>query len=208
MKTIAMVLFGAMATACYADAQPPVQSASASAQLPSYATFSFGLTATSPSGYEASPASLQDDQHLRDIVAAALRRKGYVEDNDRPSFLVRLGAGTKRVVSHPTEEADPLGVVRDDVLSLEGITVAIYDAATKTEMWQGSASAIVDPRRDSDSGRLQHEVQDALATFPIRSLSPSAPAAQPVAASGNAAIGQSDSSGSSATPVAAVHAMR
>jgi hypothetical protein len=112
---------------------------------------------------------------LRDVVGAALRQKGYVEDDNNPSVVVRVGAGIKSVVSRPTEEADPLGVVQDDVLTYEGIQIVVYDAGLKTAVWQGTASSVVDPTREIEIRLLQREVRDALATFPVRRITPSYP---------------------------------
>jgi hypothetical protein len=112
---------------------------------------------------------------LREIVGAALRQKGYVEDDNNPSVVVRFGAGIKSVVSHVTEEADPLGVVQDEVLTYEGIQIVVYDAGLKTAVWQGTASSVIDPTREIDISLLQREVGDALATFPVRKITASYP---------------------------------
>ena len=177
MKILAFVLISTLATGCYAvgTGPPLVSSPSPTAQLPAYDTFSFGWTASPPDGYEASARSLEVDRRLRDVVGSALRQKGYVEDDANPSVVVRFGAGLKSVVSHPSEEADPLGVVPDEVLTYEGIQIVVYDAGLKTAVWQGSASSVVDPTREIDIGLLQREVGDALATFPVRKITASYP---------------------------------
>ncbi len=211
MKTIAVLLLGTLATAgCYPDAAGPQvpTSASASAPLPAYATFSFGLTASTPSGYEVSSTSLEDDQRLSDVIGAALQQRGYVEDHNRPQFLVRAVAGTRQVVSNPAVEADPLGATHDDVMNLERIKIAIYDATTQAEVWQGSASAMVNPAAASAEGRLRNEVQAALATFPARSLAAREPS--PSTASRNESVSgsQSDVLTSASVPASSVHASR
>ena len=177
MKLSTLNLISMLTTGCYAAGTGPPNAfaPSTTARLPVYDTFSFGWTASPPTGYEVSPRALDVDRRLRDVVGSALRQKGYVEDDNNPSFVVRFGAGIKSVVSHPTEEADPLGVVQDDVLTYEGIQIVVYDAGLKSAVWQGSASQLVDPTREIDVRLLQREVEDALATFPIRRITTSYP---------------------------------
>lgn len=195
MKKITLALVGALATvasACYASAPPPqVQTVtSADAQEHHYDTFAFGWTANPPAQYAASARSLEVDHRLRDLVSSALRQKGYVEDNSRPSMLVRIGSGVQQVRGNSTEEADPLGASREDVLTFEGTKIAIYDADTKTEVWQGTASSLIDPTKGIDNSVLQREVQDAIATFPVRSVGPNASAPAPVAVNEASARGK------------------
>ncbi|MGA2447297.1 MAG: DUF4136 domain-containing protein [Polyangiaceae bacterium] len=177
MKISALVLISTLATGCYAAGTGPSPpfAPSATAQWPAYDTFSFGWTANPPAGYEASGRSLEVDRRLREIVGAALRQKGYVEDDNNPSVVVRFGAGIKSVVSRVTEEVDPLGVVQDEVRTYEGIQIIVYDAGLKTAVWQGSARSVVNPTREIDVSLLQWEVVDALATFPSRRITASYP---------------------------------
>jgi len=186
MKKITVTLVGALATvasACYASAPPPQVQTAASMDVQDhhYDTFAFGWTANPPAQYVASDRSLEVDHRLRDLVSSALRQKGYVEDNSRPSMLVRIGSGVQEVRANSHDEADPLGVYQDDVLTFEGTKIAIYDAATKTEVWQGTGRSLIDLTKGIDNSVLQREVQDAIATFPVRSVNPSASAPAPVA---------------------------
>jgi len=195
MKKITLALVGVLATvasACYASTTPPqVQTAaSTDAQEHHYDTFAFGWTANPPAEYTASDRSLEVDRRLQEFVSSALRQKGYVEDNSRPSMLVRIGSGDRRVTGNSPEEADPLGASHDDVLTFEGTKIAIYDAATKTEVWQGTASSLIDPAKGIDNSVLQREVQDAIASFPVRTIMPGKPEASPVAANQVAAGGK------------------
>ncbi|MGA2450500.1 MAG: DUF4136 domain-containing protein [Polyangiaceae bacterium] len=177
MRAIALALLGGLATACYPDGSgPPIQTAvSAVAQMPPYDTFSLGWTASPPAGYEASPRTLEVDGRLRELVRSALRQKGYVEDDDHPSFLVRPGAGLKPVKQDQEAEADARGARPRDTLRFEGINVIIYDAATKIEVWQGSARALIDLTDEIDNSLLHREVQDALAAFPPRHITAAYP---------------------------------
>jgi hypothetical protein len=81
-------------------------------------------------------------------------------------------------------------VTHDDILTFEGTKIAIYDAASKTQVWQGTASSLIDPTKGIDNSVLQREVQDAIASFPVRSIMPGQPEASPVAANQVAAGGK------------------
>jgi hypothetical protein len=177
MRAITLALLGTLATACYADGYgPSIQTAvSAVAQLPPYDTFSLGWTGSPPAGFEVSARTLGVDGRLRELVRSALRQKGYVEDDDNPSFLVRPGAGLRLVKQDPEVEAVSRGARRRDTLRFEGINIIIYDAATKSEVWQGSARALIDPTDEIDNSLLHREVQDALAAFPPRHITAAYP---------------------------------
>jgi hypothetical protein len=171
MKTIALALCGTLATACYADPSlsPAQMATSAKAPLAQYASYSFGRTADTPSAYAASAASLADNQRLRDLVRSVLGWKGYVEDTMKPSFLVKVGSATRQLAP-ASSEADPLGVIPKEVINFEAITIEIYDSVTKTEVWKGSATSMVDDSKERAYVRVQREVQDALASFPPRAI--------------------------------------
>jgi hypothetical protein len=177
MKILPLVLLGALTSACYLDGfEPSVESAGAAIpQLSQYDTFTFGWTGEPPFGYEPSARSLVVDRLLRELVGSALRQKGYVENDDHPSFLVRFGSGILRVTSHPTEDADPLGVVPEEVLSYEGVQIVVYDMGLKTAVWRGSAHALIDPTKEVDMSLLHREVEGAFGTFPARSITAAYP---------------------------------
>jgi len=195
MKKISLALVGVLATvasACYASAPPPqVQTAaSTDAQEHHYDTFAFGWTANPPAEYMTSDRSLEVDRRLQEFVGSALRQKGYVEDNSRPSMLVRVGSGDRQVRGNPSDDSESPGSGPDQVLTFEGTKIAIYDAATKNEVWQGTASSLIVPTKGIDNSVLQREVQDAIASFPVRSIMPGKLEASPVAANQVAAGGK------------------
>lgn len=177
MRAIVLAVLGTMATACYVDGTgPSIETAvSAVAQLPPYDTFSLGWTGNPPAGYETSDRTLEVDRRLRELVRSALLQKGYVEDEDKPSFLVRPGAGLKPLKQGQRVGADSRGAGPHDDLSFAGINIMIYDAATKIEVWQGSARALIDLTNEIDNSLLHREVQDALAAFPPRNIAASYP---------------------------------
>ena len=59
------------------------------------------------------------------------------------------------------ERSTPTGLARGF------IGIRVYDAATSTEVWQGSASAEINPQKIDDS-LLKMGVERMLADFPIR----------------------------------------
>jgi hypothetical protein len=177
MRAITLTLLGTLATACYAEGnEPAIQTAaSAVAQLPPYDTFSLGWTGSPPAGYETSGRTLEVDLRLRELVRFALQHKGYVEDDDNPSFLVRPGAGLKPVEQDATAAAQSRGTRPRDTLTFEAINIMIYDASTKSEVWQSSARALIDLTNEIDDRLLHREVQDALAAFPPRHITAAYP---------------------------------
>jgi hypothetical protein len=177
MKVIALALFGALTTSCYGNGSGSQSQTAAVTgyRLQTYDTFSFGWTGNPPEAYEASARSLEVDRRLGEFVGAELRQKGYVEDNSTPSFLVRFGAGVSRIEMNSTAPEGPSEAAPHQTLSREGIKIVIYDILTKTEVWQGSSSSVVDLTRDIDDRLLQHDVHDALASFPVRKITAAYP---------------------------------
>jgi Domain of unknown function (DUF4136) len=167
MKAIA--LFAVFAAACYPvrSSGPEVQTVvSPSAPFAEYHTFSFGFTENPPTSYQASARSLEVERRVRKLMGAALREKGYVEDDTKPNFVVRFGAGT--------QQKETGGYVEDstgspDTVSFGKIKVDIFDASTKTEVWRGSAVSQIDLTKDIDNRLLERTVQGVLASFPTRS---------------------------------------
>jgi len=180
MKTIALVAM--LAAACYParSSGPEVESvAAARAPLAEYRTFTFGFTENPPAAYQASARSLEVERRVRELIGAALREKGYVQDDSKPTFVVRFGAGTQQEERAPDVE-DPT-VSASDGLSLGEINVRIFDASTKTEVWRGSAVSHIDLTKDIDNSLLQRAVQGILESFPTRSVTSVQPVASPVA---------------------------
>jgi hypothetical protein len=186
MKTFAFALVATMAAGSYpaSSSGPEVQTAaSPSTPLAEYQTFSFGYTENPPASYQSSSRSLEVEHRVRDLIGAALREKGYVEDNTNPNFVVRFGAGSQQVDTETFMEADPERSAPDN-LNLGQIKVDIFDASTKTEVWRGSAISQIDPSKDIDNGLLQRAVQGVFATFPARSMTDSQPTASTLAVGG------------------------
>ncbi len=181
MKTI--VLGAMLAAACYParSSGPDVESvASASAPLAEYHTFTFGFTEHPPTAYQASARSLEVERRVRGLIDVALREKGYVEDDTKPNFVVRFGAGTQHQEEMVPDMEDPT-VSASDGLSLGKINVRIFDASNKTEVWRGSAVSHIDLTRDIDNSVLQRAVQGILKSFPTRRVTGVQLAASPFA---------------------------
>jgi hypothetical protein len=185
MKTIALLAL--LATACYSTrgSGPAVESvASVNAPLGEYRTFSFGLTDSPPTSYESSPRSLEVERRVRDMIGAALREKGYVEDDTHANFVVGFGTGTQQQLDTGGVHEGSTG--SSDGVSLGKIEVDIFDVSTKAEVWRGSAVSLIDLTKDIDNRLLERAVEGVLASFPTRSAPDAQPVANPVAATGAA----------------------
>lgn len=183
MKTIA--LFAVLATACSPafSSAPAVQTvASPIAPFGEYRAFSFGFTENPPALFEASARSLEVEHRVRDLLGVALREKGYVEDDTRPSFVVRFGTGTRQEEESRVYEDVARGP--SDVFSFGQIKVDIFDASTRTEVWRGTAVSRVDLTKGIDDGLLQRAVEGVLASFPTRRGTDVRAVAAPIAAGG------------------------
>jgi hypothetical protein len=73
--------------------------------------------------------------------------------------------------------------------TLRQIDIDIYDASTKTEVWQGAATSKVAINKYVDKSLLQRDVQAALASLPVRSASAREPMANPIAAAESSLAG-------------------
>jgi len=183
MKTIA--LLAVLATACYSTrgSGPEVESAaSQNAPLGEYRTFSFGFAENPPASFDASPRSLEVQRRARELIGAALREKGYVEDDTTPSFVVRFGAGIQQQLESAGVQENSTG--SSDGISFGKLKVDIFDASTKTEVWRGSALSLIDLNRDIDDRVLERAVHGVLASFPTRTATDAQPVANPVATVG------------------------
>jgi hypothetical protein len=184
MKTITFALVTALAAGCYAATAsgPQVESSAApSTPFAQYRTFSFGFTENPPATFHTSARSLEVEHRIRDLIGAALREKGYLEDNTKPDFIVRFGAGTSEETSGDVEVRFNL---KDDAVDLGKIQVDAFDASTKVAVWRGSAVSHIDLTKDIDNSVLQRAVKGIFNTFPVRSTTVGQPAAQPVSDSG------------------------
>ncbi len=169
MKPTALVLLGSLAAACSParlEAGPEIHTAtSPGAGLTQYRTFSFGLALDPNPTYGVSPQSLDVERHMRKFISSVLLQKGYVEDNINPNFVVRFGAGTKKLDSGANPSWSS-GV--DEDVDVHRIDVEIYDAFTRTEAWTGSVTWKHDLREKTYDGLFPRDVQNLLATFPVR----------------------------------------
>ncbi|MGA3122094.1 MAG: DUF4136 domain-containing protein [Polyangiaceae bacterium] len=185
MKTIAFALVCSMASGCYAasaSSGPQIETAaSPSTPLAAYRTFSFGFTENSPTTFHTSARSLEVDRRIRELIGADLREKGYLEDDTKPNFVVRFGAGTQQQTAADVE----LKLTsKEDSIDLGKIEIDVFDASTKVAVWQGSAVSHIDLTKDIDNTVLQRAVQGILNTFPSHSPAVSQPAAKTVSAGG------------------------
>jgi len=162
------VAFLCAATSCAAEAVPSKTTATSivapRTSVASYRTFSFGLAGQPKAGYEVTPRSLEVQRRLRPVVLEALLARGYVEDPEKPDLIVKLAAGTGALANRGAERAVPTGLARGF------IGIDVYDAATGTEVWQGSAFAEIDPEKIDDS-LLKTGVNHMLAELPSRDTS-------------------------------------
>src|SRR5579871_6193855 len=110
---------------------------SESAPFGQYRSFSFGYTEESPTDEQPSPRTLEVERRVRDLVGSALRRRGYVEENTNPSFVVRFGAGFQRMGTRGFEESNPMRSDDEDYVDLQELKLDVFDAGTKTRIWRG-----------------------------------------------------------------------
>src|ERR1700690_270691 len=170
MKTTALALLGTLAVACSPAtkaAGPEIHTAiSPGIGLTQYRTFSFGLALDPNPTYGVSPQSLEVERHMRKFISSVLLQKGYIEDNVNPNFIVRFGAGTKKLDSGANPSWSS-GI--DEDVDVHRIDVEIYDAFTRTQVWNGSVTWKHDLREKTYGGLFPRDVQSLLATFPVRS---------------------------------------
>lgn len=159
---LGVLSFGA--AACSAGAPSQATSVSAPhASFDRYASFSFGLVDAPQAGYQVTSRTLEVQQHLQPVVKADLQRVGYVFREEGGDLVVRLVTGmTPKLVSGGS--ADSFDETR--VTPARGyIGINIYDRATGSMVWQGSASAEINPDRIDDA-LLQRGAAHLLANFP------------------------------------------
>jgi Domain of unknown function (DUF4136) len=164
MKWMTLALLGAV-TSCSAAATPSKTVATSIAaphsSLAGYHTFSFGSADQPKAGYEVTPRSLEVQRRLHPLVLEALQDRGYIEDQAKADFTVKLAAGTGELPNPGSEHAVPTGLARGF------IGIDVYDVSTGAEVWKGSAYAEIDPEKIDDS-LLKMGVTHMLADFPSR----------------------------------------
>jgi Domain of unknown function (DUF4136) len=175
MKWIAFVLLTATACGAALQQQPNGMASSFAApraEFGSYETFSFGLADPPKSGYDVTPRSLEVMRRLQPLVLEALRARGYKDDATKVDFVVKLAAGTGVASAPPTSGANAFGDSAETqstgIDAAEGyIGINIYDAATGSQVWQGTAFAEIDPEKIDDA-LLKRGVAHMLASVPLR----------------------------------------
>jgi hypothetical protein len=165
MRFIPLALLAAMAS-CHAmtSTGPAVQTAmSQNAPFPRYHTFSFGLAGPPPDGSAISARSLEAEWRTRELVIAALTRKGYVEVRSKADVIVRLSSGTREVLhSQAPDNFDPPPSTEEASVSID-----MYDAATGLQVWHGYAVAEIDSAT-VDEALLQRGVEGVFAGLPVQ----------------------------------------
>jgi hypothetical protein len=132
------------------------------ASLAGYNTFSFGLADQPQPGYDVTARALEVQRRLRPMVLQALRERGYVEDESKADFVVKLAAGTGAVPKSVGERTVTTGSARGF------IGIRIYDKQTGSEVWAGTAFAEIEPEQIDDKV-LEMGVAHMLASFPTKS---------------------------------------
>jgi hypothetical protein len=176
MKAIAMVGLCA-ASACYGPGSSGSDlqiSASSSAPIASYRSFSFGLAEAPPPGYQFAASALEAEPRVRALVAAALEKKGYVENNTDPGLVVRFGLGIMRASSTGPD-------TENSVYRAEEIGFDLYDASATSEIWHASVGLQVGPH-GADDRQLQRAVSAVFDGVPARRVAAVFLGAAPLAA--------------------------
>jgi Domain of unknown function (DUF4136) len=169
-KTIGVALAAALASACLpANVREfPVETAmSAGATFAGYRTFAFGWAEDPAGGQAPSGRTLEVERHLRDVIASALRQRGYSEDAAAPSLVVRFAAGIDHVHSGGFEE-DLVHPRDDEYVDFQIIRLDVFDASSKVAVYRGAAISQADLAKPVDDSLLRYEVQRLLASFPPR----------------------------------------
>jgi len=162
MRSRAIVLAVAAISCGTAASETNGRARSVSAQhaaFAQYETFSFGSADQPAKGYEVSPHSLEVQKRLVEIVEATFRERGYVKTGGRADFVVKLASGTGEPKTMPPEQ-------RGGTVPATGfIGIDVYDGASGTQVWQGSAFAEIEMERIDDA-LLARGVNHMLTTFP------------------------------------------
>jgi hypothetical protein len=134
-----------------------------------YRTFSFEGPRGAPAGYDATPRSVEVQQRMRPLIAAALEEKGYVEVPEGGDFLVTHGAGRRE--SRGTRQLSRravalMGETEQETSFLEGsLVIDVYDRTAREQVWHGAATAEIS-QSGVDPQRLAETVQKIMAAFP------------------------------------------
>ncbi|HYQ16380.1 MAG TPA: DUF4136 domain-containing protein [Polyangiaceae bacterium] len=126
------------------------------ASFGAYHSFAFGLAEQPKPGYAVTERSLEVQRRLRVAVLDALVARGFKEQ-EKGDLIVKLAAGTGQSTSPAAQRiaSQPQGYIGIDV----------YDAASGSMVWQGSAFAMIEIDKIDDA-LLKRGVSHMLADFP------------------------------------------
>lgn len=154
-----LVFTGACASTQTPSSGTATSESTQTTNLAGYHTFSFGSSDPPRPGYEVSSHSLDVQQHLMPLVEAAFTERGYARSAEGADFVVKIASGT----------APPTPAAGERIDSLRGpqgfIGIDVYDKATGTEVWQGTAFAEIAMDKIDDD-LLRRGVAHMLSTFP------------------------------------------
>ena len=156
--------------ACTSLPPPTIHTAAApDAPFGRYRTFSFVTPQGAPPGYTAGPRSVEVQQKMRPLIAAALKDKGYREVAEGGDFLVTHGAGRRDATGTrklSRRAVALMGETEQERTFLEGsLVIDVYDGITLQQVWHGAATAEIDTSGVNEQ-RLTQTVQNVMAAFP------------------------------------------
>ena len=175
---LAALLCSTCVVACSESLPPPAIHTAAAPYAPfgRYRTFSFAAPQGAPDGYTLTPRSIEVQQKMKPLIAAALRDKGYVEVGEGGDFLVTHGAGrrdAKGTRKLSRRAVALMGETEQETSFLEGsLVIDVYDRLTGEQVWHGAATAEINTSSINEQ-RLAETVQKVMAAFPAALRVPS-----------------------------------
>jgi hypothetical protein len=172
-EILLFVLVGTVA-ACGAARAPEgrvhTESSEASA-LANYRTFGFRPAGQPAAPFEVSARSFEVERRIRPLIVAGLVQKGYMEqagDQAKPDFVIVFGSGYAQGPAPSVDQQGGAGLAATPSIEKGRIAIDAFDSSSDTQVWHGTAEAVVDPQKIDDR-LLQTAVQQVLASFPARS---------------------------------------
>jgi hypothetical protein len=167
-KTMTLAFLGSL-VACAAAPPAPNNAVASSVAAPnvsfaSYHTFAFGLADPPRPGYEVTERSLEVQRRLRLVVKTALEARGLREATENPDIVVRLATGSGWGPPRPSRDSPLVPSERGPTPAVGFIGIDIYEGASGSQVWQGSAFAEIDPMKIDDA-LLQRGVDHMLQSF-------------------------------------------
>jgi len=173
-----VVLAAAVAAGCASAPPQPESLRDPDANFADYATFGW---APAPRVGDADPPLSLLDRHVRDAIAAELRRRGYVESADNPDLWIAYDTASRDTIeNNPVRVSIGVGHwggsaggsvsagtpgVRE---GREGtLVIHAIDAGRNAEVWQGRISTAMTPGR-LEPAAVASAVATALRDFPPR----------------------------------------